>query len=143
ADAAFASAEIEVSLAEVLPVAEINLASAAETSGLQVGRFLTVFLFLMALGDGAAAAIDIVAGEKERGTLETLLATPAGRREIVAARQLTVLAAALAITRVQVANLLLCAGLDLIPLPGNLVLDLAPAVVAALLVLYLPLAALV
>ena len=35
-------------------------------------------------------AIDLCAGEKERGTLETLLTSPADRREIVCGKLLTV-----------------------------------------------------
>jgi ABC-type Na+ efflux pump, permease component len=40
-------------------------------------------LAVAAFGGGIYAANDLVAGEKERGTLETLLITPATRRDIV------------------------------------------------------------
>src|SRR5437762_13683298 len=41
--------------------------------------------------DGALyPAVDLCAGEKERGTMETLLITPAGREEIVLGKFLTI-----------------------------------------------------
>jgi len=49
---------------------------------------LVTFLFIGAF----YPAIDVSAGEKERKTLETLLSSPAGRREIVLAKYLCVLA---------------------------------------------------
>jgi sodium transport system permease protein len=49
-------------------------------------------VFVWALTGAFYPAIDLCAGEKERGTLETLLASPARRSEIVAGKLLTVMA---------------------------------------------------
>ncbi|MBI2805334.1 MAG: CPBP family intramembrane metalloprotease [Planctomycetes bacterium] len=52
-----------------------------------------VFPFLLVLWSLAGAlypAVDLCAGEKERGTMETLLITPAGREEIVLGKFLTI-----------------------------------------------------
>ena len=88
-------------------------------------------------------AIDSIAGEKERGTLETLLTTAASRGEILVAKHLGVLAIALLITLLQSANLLVYVGLKLLPLPANLAAAVTPGTVALLFFMYLPVAALV
>ena len=48
-------------------------------------------MFVWALTGAFYPAIDLCAGEKERGTLETLLASPARRSEIVSGKLLTVI----------------------------------------------------
>lgn len=52
---------------------------------------LLLVVFIWALTGAFYPAIDLCAGEKERGTLEALLASPAGRPEIVCGKLLTVL----------------------------------------------------
>jgi sodium transport system permease protein len=140
AERVFAESGIEIRFRDVLPVEELNRASEAETSGLLIGRFITLFLFMLTLAGGSVVAMDIIAGEKERGTLETLLTTAAGRSEIIAAKQLVILGAALTITLIQVANLLLYTQIDLIPLPESFVLDISVVAMIPLLLLYVPLA---
>src|SRR5206468_2906638 len=52
-----------------------------------------VFPFILVMWSLAGAlypAVDVCAGEKERGTMETLLITPAGREEIVLGKFLTI-----------------------------------------------------
>ncbi|MCX6927660.1 MAG: ABC transporter permease subunit, partial [Verrucomicrobia bacterium] len=97
-----------------------DLASKRQVAGLALGRGITFVLMLFILTGGAVVAIDSIAGEKERGTLETLLTTAASRGEILAAKHLGVLAIALLITVVQGANLLAYVGFKLLPLPPNL-----------------------
>ena len=53
-------------------------------------RVFPVFLVMWALAGALYPAIDLCAGEKERGTLETLLISPAGREEIVLGKFLTI-----------------------------------------------------
>lgn len=62
---------------------EKNAASPAKTAGSLIGSMLPLFMLLtLALG-AFYPAVDLTAGEKERGTFETLLATPASKLEIV------------------------------------------------------------
>lgn len=128
---------------DVAAVEDADVATAAQSSGLQLGRFLTLFLMLFLLTGGSVVAIDSLAGEKERGTLETLLTTAVSRFEIVAAKHLAILAVAIFITVIQVANLLAYVGFELIPLPEGFTTPVSPLVAALLLVLYLPVASLV
>jgi sodium transport system permease protein len=122
-------------------VHESNIASSGAVTGSLVGRFLTLFLVMMMFTGGAVAAMDIIAGEKERGTLETLLTTAAGRHEIVAAKQLAITSVAIVITLIQGLNFFLYIKLRIVPLPKNFELHLPTGMALTLLFLFLPLAA--
>ena len=54
-------------------------------------KILPFVLFIWALTGAFYPAIDLCAGEKERGTLETLLSSPAERSEIVTGKLLTIM----------------------------------------------------
>ncbi len=54
-------------------------------------KVLPFILFIWALTGAFYPAVDLCAGEKERGTLETLLVSPAQRREIVWGKLLTIM----------------------------------------------------
>ena len=54
-------------------------------------KILPVFLLIWAMTGAFYPAVDLCAGEKERGTLETLLSSPAERSEIVLGKLLTVM----------------------------------------------------
>lgn len=54
-------------------------------------KVLPFVLFIWALTGAFYPAVDLCAGEKERGTLETLLCSPAGRGEIVIGKLLTIM----------------------------------------------------
>jgi sodium transport system permease protein len=128
---------------ELASVTEINVATEGQVAGLTLGRVLTLFLLLFLLPSAAVVATDSLAGEKERGTLETLLTTAAGRIEIIAAKHLGILTVTLGITLIQAANLLVYVGFELIPLPAGLSAAVTPGVALLLGILYLPVAALV
>jgi sodium transport system permease protein len=134
--------QFPVNPAEVGVVTEIDVASAGQVAGLALGRVLTLLLLLFILTGGAIVATDSLAGEKERGTLETLLTTAANRTEILAAKHLVVLAVALLITLIQTANLLVYVSFKLLPMPPNLAAAAPPQVVLLLFVVFLPVAAL-
>lgn len=78
------------SFAAPLAVADSSVATAQEAGGYALGRFLPGILVLMTLLGAFYPAIDMAAGEKERGTLETLLTAPVPSREIVTGKFLAV-----------------------------------------------------
>jgi sodium transport system permease protein len=127
----------------VFSVDASSVATAAQVTGSNVGRYLTVFLVMLMLTGGSIAAMDIIAGEKERGTIETLLTTAAGRTEIVTAKQMAIVSVALTITLIQALNFLVYVKLNLIRLPENFALDLPISTVITLLLLFVPLAAMI
>jgi sodium transport system permease protein len=126
---------------ELFAVDESNLASNHQVTGSVVGRFITLFLVMMMFTGGAVAAMDIIAGEKERGTLETLLTTAASRGEIAAGKQLAITSVALVITLLQGLNFILYIRLKLIALPKDFDLQLPTGMALTLLMLFIPLAA--
>ncbi|GJM42181.1 MAG: sodium ABC transporter permease [Ardenticatenaceae bacterium] len=74
----------EVDLAVLAPVnLDVqDLASAAQRAGAAASFFLPILVALSAVQGGMFIAIDVTAGEKERGTLESLLVTPSSDAEI-------------------------------------------------------------
>src|SRR5262249_15131699 len=105
---------------QVAMVAETDVASQRQIAGLAIGRSITLLLLLFILTSGAVVATDSLAGEKERGTLETFLTTAVGGRDILAAKSLVIIAIALVITLIQTLNLVVYGGLKLPPAPAGL-----------------------
>ena len=66
-------------------VADVEIAAAARCGR----KSCPILLLLWALTGAFYPAVDLCAGEKERGTLETLLSSPAARSEIVLGKLLT------------------------------------------------------
>ena len=67
-----------------LRMAEVrDTASAEQRAGYSFGRLLALILVLMTLSSSFYPAVDVVAGEKERGPLETLLVAPCRRAGLV------------------------------------------------------------
>ena len=137
-----AAAGFEVPPEDLLPVERIETASEEQTSGLLLGRILTAIIVMMMLTGGSIVATDALAGEKERGTLETLLTTAASRTEIVTAKNLSILTVAFATSVLNIANIVLWMQLDVIPAPAGLKLVIPVGAALLLLFLYAPAAVL-
>src|SRR5579863_1972674 len=72
-----------------------NVAPPEKVSGAAIGGFLPYFVIILCLTGAMYPAIDLSAGEKERGTIETILCSPVSRTHIVLGKFLMVLTAAL------------------------------------------------
>lgn len=127
---------------DLLPLERIETASEEQTSGLLLGRLLTAIIVMMMLAGGSIVATDALAGEKERGTLETLLTTAASRVEIVTAKNLSILAVAFATSVLNIANIVVWMQLDVIAPPAGLKLVIPVGAALLLLLLYAPAAVL-
>jgi len=68
-----------------------DVATREEASGSLWGRLFPFLLVMMSLTGAFYPAVDLCAGEKERGTMETLLVSPASRGEIVFGKFLTII----------------------------------------------------
>ncbi|MEW4568160.1 ABC transporter permease subunit/CPBP intramembrane protease [Tautonia sp. JC769] len=78
----------------------------SSTSGASVwARLFPFLLVMMALTGAFYPAVDLCAGEKERGTMETLLISPAYRSEIVVGKFLTIMAASVATALLNLASM--------------------------------------
>jgi sodium transport system permease protein len=76
--------------ASPVSVADSSVARPAEMGGYTLGRMLPLLLVMMTVLGAFYPAIDLAAGEKERGTLETLLTAPVPAGAIVAGKFATV-----------------------------------------------------
>ena len=117
-----------------------NAASAEKVAGNRIGGLVPYFIVFFCFIGAIYPAIDLTAGEKERGTMETLLCCPLARTEIVFGKFLMVLTSSLA--AVALACISLAASLHFGSI-GNGVADLGlshidPAGIAGILVLVLP-----
>jgi sodium transport system permease protein len=79
----FKKLNIDESITRTMHVDERNLASAREKIAEVLGAFLPYLFIIFCFLGSLYPAIDLGAGEKERGTLETLLTSPANRMEIL------------------------------------------------------------
>jgi len=81
---------------EPVEVTGEDVAPESEIGGSIWGRIFPFLLVIMALTGAFYPAVDVCAGEKERGTMETLLISPASRSEIVLGKFFTVMVASMA-----------------------------------------------
>lgn len=79
----------------ILDVRQIDTASSQRKMGMILGMFLPYIMIIMLLTGASVVAADLVAGEKERKTLETLLVSGIGRLEIVIGKYLTIITLAM------------------------------------------------
>jgi sodium transport system permease protein len=73
-------------LGQAVQVAQRDVASPEAKRGMVLGVMLPYFLILSAFLGGAYLVIDVTAGERERQSLEPLLATPARRSAIMSGK---------------------------------------------------------
>ena len=81
---------------DLLPVVldDRNVATQRQLSGMLLASLLPFFIAMWAVVGGMSLAVDQAAGEKERGTLESLLMAPPSREALVLGKFLSVLTAA-------------------------------------------------
>lgn len=101
------------------------------------GAVLVLLALLMATG-AFYPAIDAIAGEKERGTIETLLMAPCGPGELVFGKFLAVLGVTLATLAANVVSIGLTLTVLLRFLPRDAALGLSPGMFASVMVIALP-----
>ncbi|GAA4473489.1 ABC transporter permease subunit/CPBP intramembrane protease [Novipirellula rosea] len=77
---------IDMMSLELFQLNDIDIAPASTREAALWSKLLPFIMLIWAMTGAFYPAIDLVAGEKERGTLETLLCSPALRSEIVAGK---------------------------------------------------------
>lgn len=77
---------LDRSLLEPFQIDTTNIATPRNTGGFVLGTILPYVVVLWSVFGGMTAAFDLCAGEKERGTMETLLVSAASRRQIIAGK---------------------------------------------------------
>ncbi|WP_417356765.1 ABC transporter permease [Gallaecimonas pentaromativorans] len=89
-DAAGIDETVRLALGEPIDLQKVSVADKRESIGERIGGFLPYILFFTCLMGAMMPAIDLGAGEKERGTLETLLLSPVPRTQLVLGKFLVV-----------------------------------------------------
>lgn len=79
----FQDMDLDESIIKTIDIEEQNLATAKERLAEAVGGFLPYLFIIFCFTGSMYPAIDLAAGEKERGTLETLLTSPVDRFQIL------------------------------------------------------------
>lgn len=116
--------------AAVLGHETVDVASSADQGGATLGRFLPLFAVLVMLSGGSFAALATFAGEREVGTLETLLVQPASSDAFAWGKFAAVFLTGVTTLVLNAASMLACVGLGLgsfggLGQDGPLVLDLS------------------
>jgi sodium transport system permease protein len=109
--------------ARPLVVADSSVALPSELGGYALGRFLPMLLVVMTLLGAFYPAIDLAAGEKERGTLETLLTAPIPAGQVVAGKFLTVTVVGLLAAALNLGSMLLTFQTGLFQLSLNIPIE--------------------
>jgi sodium transport system permease protein len=87
---------LKTELLEPVKLQAQDTASQEKVGGLILAMIMPLILTIWAVSGGMYTAIDVSAGEKERGTLEPLLLTPPRRLAIVTGKFLAILSVAMA-----------------------------------------------
>ncbi len=82
---------VKPEILELINIREKDTSTAQKKMGMMLGMFLPYIMVIMLLSGASTVAADLVAGEKERRTLETLLVSSAARQELVFGKYLTII----------------------------------------------------
>jgi sodium transport system permease protein len=109
--------KLPATAAKPFEIATLDVAEAGQRKAALWSKILPFVLLIWALTGAFYPAIDLCAGEKERGTLETLLSSPAERIEIVWGKLLTVMIFSMATAVLNLASMGIAGSLVLSQLP--------------------------
>jgi sodium transport system permease protein len=96
---------LPVSVLTPFDVKQENVAPPEKVSGATFGGFIGYMVILLCMTGAMYPAIDLTAGEKERGTMETILSSPISRMHLVLGKFFLVLSAALATAALSVLSM--------------------------------------
>jgi sodium transport system permease protein len=125
-------------------VSDSSVALPTELGGYTLGRILPLLLVVITLLGAFYPAIDLAAGEKERGTLETLLTAPVPASAVVTGKFLTVALIGVIAAALNLGSMLLTFQTGMLQLTTLLEIEvsLPPGAVVAIFVTLIPLAVL-
>jgi sodium transport system permease protein len=100
-----AQRNVPAAAANPFQAVQIDVSQPSHRRALMWSKILPFVLLIWALTGAFYPAVDLCAGEKERGTLETLLTSPAARSEIVWGKLLTVMTFSMATSLLNLASM--------------------------------------
>jgi len=137
---------LPASLLEPFSVKAGNVAPPAKVGAAIFGGFIPYLIIIFCFTGAMYPAIDLTAGEKERGTMETILSSPVSRTDLVIGKFLMVVTASIitaVLSLLSVGVSLAWGGRGMMGAAGSsLKIAINPSAVLAVMVLLLPLAVL-
>ena len=121
-------------------IKQTNVASPVQVTGVILGMILPYLMIVMCLTGAIYPSVDLTAGEKERGTLETLLTSPVARTHLVVGKGLVVLTTSLGTAALAISSNGLALALFNSGKFSKLPLTLDPLALAGVCVVMIPLA---
>jgi sodium transport system permease protein len=100
-----AAQHLPESLMKPFAVEQQNVVSEDRVAGESYGGLITYLVILMCMTGAMYPAMDLTAGEKERGTMETILSSPIKRTHLVMGKFFVVLTASLATATLSVLSM--------------------------------------
>jgi sodium transport system permease protein len=100
-----AAQNLPESLMKPFAVEQQNVVSEDRVAGESYGGLITYLVILMCMTGAMYPAMDLTAGEKERGTMETILSSPIERTHLVMGKFFVVLTASLATATLSVLSM--------------------------------------
>jgi len=143
-----AAKNLPASVLSPFEIKQQNVAPPEKVGGASIGGFIGYAVILLCLTGAMYPAIDLTAGEKERGTIETVLSSPISRFDLVMGKFLLVFSASLVSAILSVTSMgisfTILGHSHLMQSSGgqSLNLDLGPVSVVAVFFMALPLAVL-
>jgi sodium transport system permease protein len=144
-----ASRNLPASLLRPFEIERRNVASPKKVAGNLLGGLLPYMVIILCMAGATYPAMDLTAGEKERGTIETILCSPVSRTHLVLGKFLTVLLTSMASATLALASMGFSFGLarnlfadSAEDLSTRLLLSVGLSDVLAVVVLIVPLAVL-
>jgi sodium transport system permease protein len=137
--------QLEKKLLKPLGVTHKNVASKEKMGGFILSMFLPYMIIILCITGAMYPAIDLTAGEKERGTMETILSSPASHLEITAGKFLTVLTASVITAVLSTTSMVATLGLgfsQMGQMPQEVQISIQPFSIVLLLIMILPVACL-
>jgi len=105
-----AARHLPENLARPFDILEKNVAPPEKVGGAVLGGLVPYFVILLCLTGAMYPAMDLTAGEKERGTIETILCSPVSRTHLVLGKFLMVLTASIATAVLAITSMALSFG---------------------------------
>lgn len=136
-------AGMDSAVLEPFGLREENTAPPSRMGGMVLGILLPILLIVCMMMGAMYPAMDLTAGEKERGTMETILAAPVDKRELFLGKFLTVAAIAVITGALNLLSMMLTFSAGLVQLgaaTGRMEFSIGPGSLALVFLSLLPLA---
>ncbi|OGC96071.1 MAG: hypothetical protein A2W25_08535 [candidate division Zixibacteria bacterium RBG_16_53_22] len=136
---------LQTNLAEPFQVEIRNVASKEKMGSFMVSMFLPYIILILSLTGAMYTAMDLTAGEKERGTMETILVSPIPRWQLATGKFLTIFTTSVIATMLAIVSMTATVAYSVSSggaLSDDIALKITPAAVAVIVLMMIPTASL-